>query len=59
VRGWNRKADVGLLPLGQGMYYLAVNERTPEGQAADLTLMRWTGDAGAPFAPYEAARQRR
>lgn len=55
VRGWNQKADVGIQPVGQGLFYLAVNAKTPQGQTADLTLNRWTGDAQHPFAPITAA----
>ena len=55
VRGWNQKADVGFQPVGQGLFYLAVNTKTPQGQTADLTLNRWTGDAAKPFAPVTAA----
>ena len=54
VRGWNQKADVGLEPLGRGLFYLAVNSGGKGRQTADLTLMRWTGDAEAPFAPVSA-----
>jgi len=55
VRGWNQKADVGLQPVGHGLFYLAVNTKTPEGQTADLTLNRWTGDAQHPFSKVKAA----
>lgn len=55
VRGWNQKADVGLQPLGRGLFYLAVNSGGKGRQTADLTLMRWTGDPEAPFAPVDAA----
>lgn len=51
VRGWVQKADVGLQPVGQGLAYLAVNTKIDGKQTADLTLMRWTGDARAPFTP--------
>ncbi|RAK52744.1 hypothetical protein [Phenylobacterium deserti] len=51
VRGWNQKADVGMQPLGDGLWYLAANGRRGDLQTADLTLMRWTGDPHAPFAP--------
>jgi hypothetical protein len=54
VRGWNQKADVGSQPVGHGLFYLAVNAKSPAGQTADLTLMRWTGDAQKPFAPVTA-----
>jgi hypothetical protein len=54
VRGWNQKADVGFQPVGQGLFYLAVNAKTPDGQTADLTLNRWTGDAAKPFVPVTA-----
>ncbi|MGO4410961.1 MULTISPECIES: hypothetical protein [unclassified Brevundimonas] len=51
VRGWNQKADVGLEPLGHGLFYLAENAGGKGRQTADLTLMRWTGNPQAPFAP--------
>jgi len=51
IRGWNQKADVGSQPVGQGLFYLAANAKSDAGQTADLTLMRWTGDALEPFAP--------
>lgn len=54
LRGWRWKADVGLEPLGRGLFYLAVNSGGKGRQTADLTLMRWTGDPQAPFAPVDA-----
>lgn len=54
IRGWNQKADVGSQPLGNGLFYLAVNSGTRGRQTADLTLMRWTGDAQKPFVPVAA-----
>lgn len=54
VRGWNQKADVGLQPVGQGLFYAAVNAKVEGKQTADLTLMRWTGDVRKPFAPVTA-----
>lgn len=54
VRGWNQKADVGSQPVGHGLFYVAVNSKSESGQTADLTLMRWTGDAQEPFAPVTA-----
>ena len=54
VRGWNQKADVGSQPVGGGLFYLSVNSSGGGRQSADLTLMRWTGDAQAPFAPVAA-----
>jgi hypothetical protein len=54
VRGWNQKADVGFQSVGDGLFYVAVNSKTDAGQGADLTLIRWTGDAQAPFAPATA-----
>jgi hypothetical protein len=54
VRGWNQKADVGLQPIGHGLFYVATNTKSQAGQSADLTLMRWTGDAQAPFVPATA-----
>nr|WP_295108648.1 hypothetical protein [uncultured Caulobacter sp.] len=54
IRGWNQKADVGLQPVGDGLAYLAVNTKVDGKQTADLTLMRWTGDAVAPYVPATA-----
>lgn len=54
IRGWNQKADVGSQPLGNGLFYLAVNSGAKGRQTADLTLMRWTGDAQKPFVPATA-----
>lgn len=54
IRGWNQKADVGFQPVGQGLFYLSVNSGARNAQAADLTLMRWTGDANQPFVPAKA-----
>ncbi|MDR6626863.1 hypothetical protein [Caulobacter segnis] len=51
VRGWNQKADVGFQPVGQGLFYVAANAKIDGKQTADLSLMRWTGDAQKPFAP--------
>ncbi|MGH1560697.1 hypothetical protein ACRAWD_29640 [Caulobacter segnis] len=51
IRGWNQKADVGLQPIGHGLTYLAANAKVDGKQTADLTLMRWTGDARTPFVP--------
>jgi len=55
IRGWNQKADVGLQPLGHGLFYFAVNSGTKGKQTADLTLQRWTGDPAKPFVPATAA----
>jgi hypothetical protein len=54
VRGWNQKADVGLQPVGHGLFYAAVNAKVEGKQTADLTLMRWTGDGQKPFVPVTA-----
>jgi hypothetical protein len=54
VRGWNQKADVGFQPVGDGLFYLAVNGKIGGKQTVDLTLMRWTGDAQKPFVPATA-----
>jgi len=55
VRGWNQKADVGFQPIGGGLVYVAANTKVDGRQTADLTLMRWTGDAERPLAPATAA----
>ena len=54
VRGWNQKADVGSQPVGHGLFYVSVNTKVEGKQTADLTLMRWTGDAQKPFVPVTA-----
>lgn len=51
IRGWEQKADVGLQPLGHGFFYLATGSGSSGAQTADLELVRWTGDAEAPFVP--------
>ncbi|MPT46942.1 MAG: hypothetical protein E2598_00790 [Sphingobium sp.] len=56
IRGWNQKADVGFQPVGNGLFYIAKNSNGISNngkgwQSADITLMRWTGDAQAPFTP--------
>jgi hypothetical protein len=56
MRGWNQKADVGSQPVGGGLFYFALNSGGKGWQAADLTLMRWTGDAQKPFVPANADR---
>jgi hypothetical protein len=55
IRGWHQKADVGLQPIGHGLFYLAVNSGTRGKQTGDVALQRWTGAPAAPFAPATAA----
>jgi hypothetical protein len=55
IRGWNQKADVGLQPVGRGLFYLAVNSGTRGKQTGDITLQRWTGSPAAPFVPATPA----
>ncbi len=55
LRGWNQKADVGLQPIGGGLFYLAVNSGPRGKQTADLTLHRWTGVPAKPFVPATRA----
>ena len=55
VRGWNQKADVGIQPVGRGLFYLAVNSGTRGSQTGDITLHRWTGNAATPFVPATPA----
>lgn len=54
IRGWNQKADVGFQPVGNGLFYLAVNGGGKGAQTADLTLTHWTGDPRQPFRPVNA-----
>lgn len=55
IRGWNQKADVGLQPIGHGLFYVAKGSGPKGKQTADLTLLRWTGDAAQPFVPATSA----
>lgn len=55
IRGWNQKADVGLQPIGHGLFYLAVNSGTKGKQTGDVALHRWTGADGVPFVAATAA----
>jgi len=54
IRGWNQKSDVGLQPVGNGLFYLATNAKQDGKQRADLQLMRLTTDAQTPFVPATA-----
>ncbi len=51
LRGWHQKADVGLQPVGQGLFYLSRNAGGPGAQHAELQLMCWTGKSDRPFVP--------
>jgi hypothetical protein len=55
IRGWNQKADVGLQPVGRGLFYFAINSGTRGKQTGDLILQRWTGNPSAPFVPATKA----
>ncbi len=55
IRGWNQKADVGIQPVGRGLFYLAVGSGTKGQQTGDLKLHRWTGKSAAPFVPATVA----
>ncbi|MNV12511.1 hypothetical protein D3C71_1031180 [compost metagenome] len=57
IRGWNQKADVGLQPVGEGLFYLVENFKKEGKQSATLQLMRWTGDAHQPFVAATAQDQ--
>lgn len=57
VRGWNQKADVGLQPLGDGLFYLVTDSKKDGKQQADIQLMRWSGDAENPFTRVDADRR--
>lgn len=58
VRGWNQKGDVGFQPVGDQLFYLSVSSGSKGAQTADLTLMRWTGDASKPFVPVTSEQIR-
>lgn len=57
IRGWNQKADVGFQPVGDGLFYLAVNQGGKGWQGADLALVRWTGNPQQPFVPVTEGEQ--
>lgn len=54
IRGWNQKSDVGIQPIGNGLFYLCVNSGTKGSQTGEVTLHRWTGDSARPFVPATA-----
>lgn len=54
VRGWQQKADVGIQPVGGGLFYLAINSTVNGQQSGEVILHRWTGDATKPFVPATA-----
>jgi hypothetical protein len=54
IRGWNQKSDVGIQPIGGGIFYLAVNSGKRGSQTGDVTLHRWTGNPANPFIPATA-----
>lgn len=54
VRGWYQKADVGLQPLGHGLYYIVRNFGHANGQHAEIALMRWRLGADTPFVSVPA-----
>lgn len=51
VRGWHQKADVGLQPVGDGLFYLATNSGGKGAQSADLVLMRRDANGFTPSEP--------
>jgi hypothetical protein len=55
IRGWNQKADVGIQPIGRGLFYLCVGSGPRGQQTGDITLHRWTGSTSAPFVPATPA----
>ena len=59
LRGWNQKADVGIQPVGGGLFYLAVNSGTRGKQSGSVTLHRWTGTPAAPLVPATPADLKR
>ena len=59
IRGWNQKADVGLQPIGHGLFYLAVNSGTRGKQTGEIKLHRWTGEPKAPFVSATAVDLKR
>lgn len=59
IRGWSQKADVGLQPIGGGLFYLAVNSGTKGKQTGDIMLHRWTGELPTPFVPATSADAQR
>ena len=45
-------------PLGRQLYYVSMSSGGKGAQSADLTLMRWTGDANQPFIPVSSVQTR-
>jgi hypothetical protein len=51
IRGWYRKADVGMKPLGGGLFYLSTDSIVLGLQTSDVELVRWSGSPTRPFVP--------
>jgi len=49
IRGWFQKADNGIQPLGDGLYYLAGTVTEGNLRVSTLTLYAWSGNPGEPF----------
>lgn len=49
IRGWNQKADVGIQPIGHGLFYLCEGSGSRGQQTGDIVLHRWTGNPAKPF----------
>lgn len=55
IRGWEQRVDVGLQPIGGGLFYIGAASSANGKQTGDITLHRWTGEPSAPFAPATPA----
>jgi hypothetical protein len=55
IRGWHRKADVGMKPIGDGLFYLSTDSIVLGLQTSDVELVRWTGSPSGPFVSAGAA----
>ena len=55
IRGWKFKyGSTGLLSLGDGLWYISENGKTPDKkQYTTLRLYRWTGAEDGPFEPVD------
>jgi hypothetical protein len=49
IRGWYQKADIGLQPLGRGLYAIVSNSKTRKGQNAEVSLVHWAQNSSAAF----------
>jgi hypothetical protein len=52
LRGWHYPyGSTGICPLGNGLYYFTITNKTDKGDGGVLKLFRWNGLDDMPFVP--------